>query len=231
MLCSPALVPEAIALGLAIRSLFVGVFLAPDAVVVRGWFRDFRYPRGGLQAVTAVPYWKFLSKDDPILSLLKFTPDKGWVREISATVAWRDRTAAHAAKIRDHLGLPRPRLRSLRNPSTTEDAMVLTGIILGAVGVLFLVVGVITALRLRRFLSTAVAVQGKVVGFAKQTSNEGGSSTHAQVEFATAAGEVRDLHRTVADLRRTRRRAQRSPSPTTRRGRRTRASRPAGACG
>jgi hypothetical protein len=102
----PALIPEAIALGLAIRSLFVGVFLTPHAVVVRAWFRDFRYPRGGLQAVTAVPYWKFLDKKDPILSLLKFTPDRGWVRELSATVAWRDRTAAHAAKIRDHLGLP-----------------------------------------------------------------------------------------------------------------------------
>jgi hypothetical protein len=101
-----ALVPAVIAAGLAVRSLFVGVLLAPDAVVVRAWFRDFRYARGGLQAVTAVPYWTFLSKDDPILSLLKFTPDKGWVREISATVAWRDRTAAHAAKIRDHLGLP-----------------------------------------------------------------------------------------------------------------------------
>jgi hypothetical protein len=101
----PALIPEVIALGLAVRSLFVGVLLVPDAVVVRAWFRDFRYPRGGLQAVTAVPYWKFLDRKDPILSLLKFTPDRGWVREISATVAWRDRTAAHAVRIREHLDL------------------------------------------------------------------------------------------------------------------------------
>jgi hypothetical protein len=101
-----AAILEAIALGLAVRSLFVGVLLAPDAVVVRAWFRDFRYARGGLQAVTAVPYWKFLDKKDPILSLLKFTPEKGWVREISATVAWRDKTVSHAEKIRDHLGLP-----------------------------------------------------------------------------------------------------------------------------
>ncbi len=101
----PALIFAGVALAVAIRSLFVGVFLAPDAVVVRGWVRDFRYGRGGLQAVAAVPYWKFLDKKDPILSLLKFTPDEGWVREISATVAWRDRTAAHAARIREHLGL------------------------------------------------------------------------------------------------------------------------------
>jgi len=102
----PAVVIELLAVAAAIRSLFVGVLLAPDAVVVRGWFRDLRYARGGLRAVDAVPYWKFLDRKDPILSLLKFTPEKGWVREISATVAWRDKTAAHAAKIRDHLGLP-----------------------------------------------------------------------------------------------------------------------------
>lgn len=96
---------EAIALLVAVRSLFVGVLLAPDAVVVRGWVRTYRYGRGELQAVSAVPYWKFLDRTDPILSLLKFTPVKGWVREVSATVAWRDRTAAHAARVREHLGM------------------------------------------------------------------------------------------------------------------------------
>ena len=101
-----ALVLEALAVVLAARSLFVGVLLAHDAIVVRGWFRDFRYGRDELQAVSPVPYWKFLSAADPILSLLKFTPEKGWVREISATVAWRDRTATHAARIREHLGVP-----------------------------------------------------------------------------------------------------------------------------
>ena len=85
---------------------FVGVLLAPDAIVVRGWIVTHRYGRGELRAVESVPYWKFLDRKDPILSLLKFTPDKGWVREISATVAWRDRTAAHAARIREHLGVP-----------------------------------------------------------------------------------------------------------------------------
>lgn len=100
-----ALVLEALAVVLAVRSLFVGVLLAPDAIVVRGWFRDYRYARGGVRAVSAVPYWKFLSADDPILSLLKFTPERGWVREIAATVAWRDRTATHAARIREHLGV------------------------------------------------------------------------------------------------------------------------------
>ena len=47
------------------------------------------------------------------------------------------------------------------------------------------------ALRLRSFLSTAASAQGKVVGFVKQTSNEGGSSTHAKVEFVTADGQTR----------------------------------------
>ncbi|MEO5921723.1 MAG: hypothetical protein ABIQ01_11345 [Pseudolysinimonas sp.] len=101
-----ALALEAVALAVAVRSLFVGVLLTPDAILVRGWFADYRYGRDELQAVTAVPYWKFLSKADPILSLLKFTPVKGWVREIATTVAWRDRTAAHAAQIREHLGVP-----------------------------------------------------------------------------------------------------------------------------
>ena len=100
----PALVLAGAALALAVRSLFVGVLLAPDAIVVRGWFVTYRYGRGDLRAVKAVPYWAFLDKKDPILSLLKLTPEKGWVREISTTVAWRDRTAAHAAKIREHLG-------------------------------------------------------------------------------------------------------------------------------
>lgn len=100
-----ALILEAAVLALAVRSLFVGVLLAPDAIVVRGWFVDVRYGRGELRAVEAVRYWKFLGADDPILSLLKFTPEKGWVREISTTVAWRDRTAAHTVRIREHLGL------------------------------------------------------------------------------------------------------------------------------
>lgn len=68
--------------------------------------------------------------------------------------------------------------------------MLLTGIILGAVGVIFLIVGGVTGMGIRRFLSAAVDTQGKVVGFVKQSSNEGGSSTHAQVEYATAAGET-----------------------------------------
>ena len=100
-----ALVVEALALAVAVRSLFVGVLLDADAVVVRGWFRDYRYPRGELTKVTVVPYWKFLDAKDPILSLLKFTPREGWVREISATVSWKDRTEAQAAEIRRHLGL------------------------------------------------------------------------------------------------------------------------------
>lgn len=67
----------------------------------------------------------------------------------------------------------------------------LTGIILGAVGVLFVVVGAVTAMGVRRMLRVAVATEGKVVGFVKQSSgSEGGTSTHAQVEFATAAGET-----------------------------------------
>lgn len=66
-----------------------------------------------------------------------------------------------------------------------------TGIILGAVGLLFVVVGAVMALRLRSFLNTAVAAQGKVTGFVTQNSNEGGSSTHAKVEFVTADGETR----------------------------------------
>ena len=90
-------------LALAIRSLFVGVYLADGAVLVRGWFRDYRYEKGGLRTVAAVPYWKFLDRNDPILALLKFTPEAGWVREIAATVAWKDRAAAHAAAIERHL--------------------------------------------------------------------------------------------------------------------------------
>jgi len=100
-----ALVLEALALALAIRSLFVGVLLAPDGVVVRAWFRTHRYAKGELKAVAPVAYWKFLGADDPALSLLKFTPVSGWVREIASTVAWRGRTAEHAARIREHLGI------------------------------------------------------------------------------------------------------------------------------
>lgn len=103
-----ALVLEGLVLALAIRSLFVGVFLAPDAVVVRAWFRTHRYARGELRAVTPVAYWKFLGGDNPALSLLKFTPESGWVREIASTVAWRERPAEHAARIREQLGVVAP---------------------------------------------------------------------------------------------------------------------------
>jgi hypothetical protein len=71
-----------------------------------------------------------------------------------------------------------------------EDPMTLTGLILGAVGILILVVGAVMGMRLRRFLSTAVETRGTVVGFVKQSSSEGGSTKHAQVEFAGAAGET-----------------------------------------
>ena len=100
-----AIVTEALVVGLAIRSLFVGVMLDGDAVLVRGWFRDYRYGPGELQKVDAVPYWKFLDAKDPILALLKFTPTSGWVREIGATVAWKDGAAAQARTITEHLGV------------------------------------------------------------------------------------------------------------------------------
>ena len=100
-----ALILELLALALAVRSLFVGTFLAGDGILVRGWFRDFRYGPGDLTRVDVVPYWKFLDPTDPILSLLTFRPTSGWVREVAATVAWKDRTLTHAAEIRRHLGL------------------------------------------------------------------------------------------------------------------------------
>jgi hypothetical protein len=67
-----------------------------------------------------------------------------------------------------------------------EDPMTLTGLILGAVGILILVVGAVMGMRLRRFLGTAVETRGTVIGFVKQSSSEGGSTKHAQVEFAAA---------------------------------------------
>jgi hypothetical protein len=100
-----ALVIEGLAVAVAVRSLFVGVLLDGEDVVVRGWFRDYRYAPGELTKVAAVPYWKFLDAKDPILSLLKFTPREGWVREIPATVSGKDRTDAQAAQIRRHLGI------------------------------------------------------------------------------------------------------------------------------
>jgi hypothetical protein len=100
-----ALVIEGLAVALAVRSLFVGVLLDGDDVVVRGWFRDYRYAPGELTEVAVVAYWKFLDTRDPILSLLTFTPREGWVREISATVSGKDRAEGHAAEIRRHLGI------------------------------------------------------------------------------------------------------------------------------
>jgi hypothetical protein len=100
-----ALVIEGLVVVLAVRSLFVGVLLAPDAVVVRAWFLTHRYARGELRAVVPVAYWRFLGGDNAALRLLKFTPERGWVREIASTVAWRGRPAEHAARIREHLGM------------------------------------------------------------------------------------------------------------------------------
>ena len=100
-----AIVLVALAAAAAIRSLFVGVLLDGGRVRVRGWFRTICYAPGELAKVTAIPYWRFLDAKDPILSLLKFTPTQGWVREFSATVSWKDRTLAQAAAIRRHLGI------------------------------------------------------------------------------------------------------------------------------
>jgi hypothetical protein len=70
--------------------------------------------------------------------------------------------------------------------------MMLAGIIVGAVGVLFLVIGVISWLRIRRFLSTAASAKGTVVGFEQQVSTDSdgdtSSSTHAVVSFESVAG-------------------------------------------
>ncbi len=68
--------------------------------------------------------------------------------------------------------------------------MMLTGLILGAAGVLVLIVGAVTGFRIRSLLNTAAEAQGKVVGFVKQALSEGGSSKHAEVEFVTADGET-----------------------------------------
>ena len=99
------LVIEAVPVALLVRSLFLGVFLEPDAVRIRSWTRTFRYRRGDLRAVAAVPYWRFLDRERPALALLKLTPESGWVREPSGTVAWRGGAARHAAAIRAHLGI------------------------------------------------------------------------------------------------------------------------------
>lgn len=88
----------------AIRSLFVGVFLGDGEVLVRGWFRSFRYRPGELRAVEAVPYWRLPGVDSPI-RLLRFVPVSGWVREPSTTGATRARAAEHAAAVRRHLGM------------------------------------------------------------------------------------------------------------------------------
>ena len=101
----PAIVVEVVALAVFVRSLFVGVLFDGDDVLVRTWFRDYRYAPGDLTAVTAIPYWKFLDQKDPILSLLKFTPASGWVRELASTVSWKDSTLAQAVAIRRHLGV------------------------------------------------------------------------------------------------------------------------------
>ena len=101
----PAAVIEALVVAVAVRSLFVGVLFDGGRVRVRGWFRTICYAPGELRQVTAIPYWRFLDAKDPILSLLKFTPTQGWVREFSATVSWKDRTLAQAVAIRRHLGI------------------------------------------------------------------------------------------------------------------------------
>jgi hypothetical protein len=100
-----ALVIELAVAALAVRSLFVGVFLVGDGVLVRGWFRSFRYAPGELTAVVVLPYWRFLDRTDPVLGLLSFRPVSGWVREVAATVAPRERVLGHAAELRRHLGL------------------------------------------------------------------------------------------------------------------------------
>lgn len=93
-----------VAAAIAVRSLFVGVYLREGEVLVRGWLGSFRYRPGELRAVEAVPYWRLPGADSPV-RLLRFVPATGWVREPSTTGATRDRAAEHAAAIRRHLGM------------------------------------------------------------------------------------------------------------------------------
>ena len=67
------------------------------------------------------------------------------------------------------------------------------GLLLTGTAVLFLAIAAVSAMRARRFLSSALGVEGTVTGFEEQTSTDSDgdttSSFHAVVQFVTAGGE------------------------------------------
>lgn len=68
-----------------------------------------------------------------------------------------------------------------------------TELILGALGVLFVIVGIVFIVRVRSFLRGAAEARGRVVKLVKVSSSSGGetsNSTHAMVEYTTADGQA-----------------------------------------
>jgi hypothetical protein len=91
----------------AAKSLFVGIWLLEDGVVVRSWFRAWRLPRDQA-ACRAVGYDGLLMRGGPsgYWSMLEFTKEDGKIWAARATIARRRKSLRQAASVNVWLGAP-----------------------------------------------------------------------------------------------------------------------------
>jgi hypothetical protein len=92
----------------AVKSLFVGIWLLEDSVVVRSWFRTWRLPREQGAVCHTVGYDGFLIGNGTswYWSMLELTDVDGKVWAVRATIAHRKKSLALAAKVNVWLGAP-----------------------------------------------------------------------------------------------------------------------------
>ena len=92
----------------AVRSLFVGVWLLDDSVLVRSWFRTWRLPREPATLCRAAGYDGFLMRIGTswYWSMLEFTDASGKTWAARATIAQRKKSLRQAVTVNVWSGAP-----------------------------------------------------------------------------------------------------------------------------
>lgn len=108
-ICIPA---YPLLLFLIIRPWFMGIWLEESAVIVRSWFRHYKFTRGSVEAVELEPYtgfagfavgWVPFCGSIRMLAIKKLNGKEVW---LPSTVSRRNRALRNARQVRSRLGLP-----------------------------------------------------------------------------------------------------------------------------
>jgi hypothetical protein len=88
------------------RSPFVGVWVTPQSLVARSWFRRYTFDRQEVHSIGLVPYAGFLSKgaNDWFLKMLEIRSSDGSEQAIPSTIATRRICVLEIAQLEALLG-------------------------------------------------------------------------------------------------------------------------------